>query len=1416
MKGKRTKKQTGSGTSFNQRLLLILSQAAQAVQRAHTPEDVYRTICEEIAGLGYHASIFDLTEDRTQLAASYMTFSPSVVQAAEKLTGLIAHDYRIPVTPGGFYHRIISNEQAVFSDPGGEPISEALPKAVGPLAGRLATLLDIGKAIYVPLKVGDEVHSLMTVMGADLTERDVATVAAFASQAAIALENARLYQAAQHEIAERKHAEALLRAQRDLALELGTMVELDQTLKTCVEAAIRIAGVDVGGVYLVDEASGDLDLAFAAGVSADFLAAASHYAPDSSNARLVMQGKPLYINYQKPGVPIDGTAPNEVLRATAVLPIHHEGQIIACLNVASREFDEIPLTVRDTLETIATQIGSAVTRARAETAAQENAERLRQNEATLRSIFRAAPAGIGVVYNRTLGWTNDLLRQMTGYSGEELAGQSARILYPSDEDYEYVGTAKYAQIREHGGGTVETRFQHKDGTIIDILLSSTALDPEDLSAGVVFTALDISEQKRAEAALRKHVHEIERFNRLATGREQRIIELKRQVNALARAANRPPPYEPVEQRSETDNELEPDLETIESDPHPDKPAQEYELADLIDLDQMQHLLDSFGDAAGISSAIADQQGKILISTHWQRLCTDFHRVNAGTYARCMESEAILGEQAQHSEQVALRRCPNGLADAAAPIVIAGKHAGYAFVGQFLLEPPDEAFFLQQAREYGFDQAAYMAALTQVPIISQEQLPALFSFLTSATKLVATIGLERIQAKKAESALARRAKELDRVNRELVRQREAAMNLAQDIDEARLAAEQAGKALQESESRFRTLSEASPAGVYIVQDDRFQYVNPALAAIFGYTPEALIGKMGSLDLIHPSHRPFVAESMRQRLAGESESDHYTALGIRQDGELIHIEVLGRRIDHGGRPALMGNVLDISKRIQAEAERERLLAQIQEQARQMQQIVDTVPEGVLLLDAENRVILANPVGEQDIALLSKARIGDTLTALHAVPLSDLATWPNDTSWHDIHTQERTFEAIMRPVQSAPQALRWVLVIRDLTHEREMQERVRHRERLAAIGQLAGGVAHDFNNLLTAIRGYTQFALDELSSGDPIRSDLEEVQAASDRATTLTRQLLAFSRRQVLRPRVLDLNAVIVDMEKMLYRLIGEDVELTTTLDRSLGQVKADPGQIEQVIVNLCVNARDAMPQGGKLVLATENAILDAHDCQQHIEVEPGAYVMLTVSDTGIGMDETIMAHLFEPFFTTKREGEGTGLGLATVHGIIKQSGGHIEVDSEPGRGTTFRIYLPQGSRTPQTHMPAAPDNTLPRGTETILMAEDEEVVRSLAHRILTRQGYRVLTAEHVEAVLHLSIEYDKQIDLLITDVVMPGMNGPELAERVMASRPEIKVLYMSGHTDESLERRGMLAPEVALLEKPFTQHALTSKVREVLDQ
>ena len=393
-----------------------------------------------------------------------------------------------------------------------------------------------------------------------------------------------------------------------------------------------------------------------------------------------------------------------------------------------------------------------------------------------------------------------------------------------------------------------------------------------------------------------------------------------------------------------------------------------------------------------------------------------------------------------------------------------------------------------------------------------------------------------------------------------------------------------------------------------------------------------------------------------------------------------------------------------------------------------------------------------------------------------------------------------------------------VRDITEHKKLEAQLRMAQKMEAIGKLAGGVAHDFNNILTVIMGNAGLALMEVGKDDTLRQEIEEIRKAGERAASLTRQLLAFSRKQIVQPEILDINELLIDTEKMLGRLIGEDIELLTIPEPALWQVKIDPGQIEQVIINLAINARDAMPKGGKLTIETANADLNENYFREHgIEGEkPGHYAMLAVSDTGTGIDKKTLEHIFEPFFTTKEVGKGTGLGLSTVYGIVKQNNGFLWVYSEPGQGTTFKVYLPEVKKEADQEKKEQTRVDDPGGSETVLIVEDNDLLRNFAQKALQGCGYRVLNAENGEDALMVCKEHDSQIDLMITDVVMPKMGGRETAKLLQPFYPQMKVIYMSGYTDNAIVHHGVLEPGLNFLEKPFTPEGLARKAREVLDE
>ena len=580
------------------------------------------------------------------------------------------------------------------------------------------------------------------------------------------------------------------------------------------------------------------------------------------------------------------------------------------------------------------------------------------------------------------------------------------------------------------------------------------------------------------------------------------------------------------------------------------------------------------------------------------------------------------------------------------------------------------------------------------------------------------------------------------------------------------------------------------------------------------------------LVHPDDLARAAAALERALQGEGRYDVEYRV-TRPDGQLriIHSQGDVTRTDTGRPLRIFGTIQDITDLRRAETELRASERAVIERNSLLNAVVEGTSGAVFVKDLAGRYVMINTacarlfgltvdevLGRNDHDLFPPDVADDMVAHDQQVLTSGTAQTIEEAPTAGGSTETYlTTRGVYRDAQN--QVIGLVGFSRDITDLKRLEQQFRQAQKMEAVGQLAGGVAHDFNNLLTAIIGFGEMAFNSLAPGDPNSELITEIRRAGQRAANLTRQLLAFSRKQVLRPEVVSLNALLGDVMKLLQRLIGEDIELSLSPLAELGLAKIDPGQFEQAIINLAVNARDAMPHGGRLLIETTNVELDAAYASLHEDVAPGAYVMVAVSDSGLGMDETTRAHIFEPFFTTKPTGEGTGLGLAMVYGFVKQSGGHVEAYSEPGRGTTFKIFLPcvvDGVVTP----PADDTAAMPTGHETVLLVEDEEAVRTLAARVLQSAGYTVLIARNGPEAIRLAGEHQETIQLLATDLVMPRMSGLEVASQLTETRPGIRILLMSGYPNEAAMRHGV-PPGASLLQKPFNAVALARAVRRVLD-
>jgi PAS domain S-box-containing protein len=638
--------------------------------------------------------------------------------------------------------------------------------------------------------------------------------------------------------------------------------------------------------------------------------------------------------------------------------------------------------------------------------------------------------------------------------------------------------------------------------------------------------------------------------------------------------------------------------------------------------------------------------------------------------------------------------------------------------------------------------------------------------------------------------------------------------------------QAEKILRESEERFSSAFEFAPIGVALVSPDgHWLKVNRAICAIVGYSEAELLTRTFQ-DITHPEDLEADLEYVRRLLAGEIRSYQIEKRYVHADGHFVTVLLNVSLVRDGqGQPRyFISQIQDIT-------ERQRAKAALTQERNLLRTMIDNSPDAIYIKDPSGRKTLVNPaelknmgckteteaIGKSDFEIYPQELAAEYFANDQAViqtgqPLINheekVVTPDGETHW-SLNTKI--------PLRDATGTIIGLVGMgRDITERKRIEAQLFQSQKMETVGKLAGGVAHEFNSILTAIIIQSDLLLGDLPAGSPLTESVTGIAKAANRAATLTRQLLAYGRRQFLQPETLDLNRIISGMESVFHNLAGADVGVQIVPAADLQAVKADAGQIEQVIINMVINARDAMPNGGKLTLETANVSLDAESVGRYLELKPGDYVMLAITDTGTGMSPEVKARAFEPFFSTKGVGQGTGLGLSTCYGIIKQSGGHISVYSEPGRGTAFKIYLPQVESPTKIPMQRLDTPDLPRGTETILLVEDDPALREMAATLLKRLGYTVFAAANGIEALGLKQQRGiGHIDLLFTDVVMPHMNGKELAERVVALFPHTKILFTSAYTENAIVHQGVLDKGVSLLQKPFTPSALARKLRAVLD-
>jgi len=799
----------------------------------------------------------------------------------------------------------------------------------------------------------------------------------------------------------------------------------------------------------------------------------------------------------------------------------------------------------------------------------------------------------------------------------------------------------------------------------------------------------------------------------------------------------------------------------------------YELSDLIDVEETQHLLDSFCDAVGIAAAIIDLGGELLVGSRWQRVCTDFHRVNERTCEKCIESDTQLANELQEGKRFSIYQCQNGLTDAASPIIIEGEHIANAFVGQFFLKKPDQEFFSRQAATYGFEETAYLDALSEVPIVKEEYLPVILNFLASFAEMVAKMGLVHMQQIEAQEAL------------------------------------------QESEEKYRNIVENTLDAIMLTRPDGIiSYLSPACKEVLGYDPEDLVSKQPWI--MHPDDLEKVKEVHYQALKGKSGSNFEYRIKTKK-GEM-------KWVSHAWSPILTDGKLQLIVSVIRDITERRQMEEILRESEEKYRILVENANDAIYIAQDGVIKFPNPKAEE-------------LTGYSAEEAAEMPfvnfIHPEDREMVFASYQRRlkgeeppspySFRIRNKAGEELLVQLNSVLVtwegrpatlnfLRDITQQKKLEAQLQQSQKMEAIGTLAGGIAHDFNNILMGIQGHVSLMSLDTNSDHPHSEHLKGIEALVIRAADLTRQLLGFARGGKYEVKPTDLNNLIKKSSEMFGRT-KKEITIRRKYQKNIWTVEVDRGQIEQVFLNLYVNAWQAMDRGGELYLQTENTTLD-ESYVKPFQVKPGNYVKITVTDTGEGMDEETQRRIFDPFFTTKETGGGTGLGLASAYGIIKNHGGIINVYSEKGKGTTFTIYLPASEKEIPKEK-KGPEGVL-KGKETVLLIDDEDMIIEVGEEILKSLGYKVMIARSGKEAIEIYKENKDKIDMVIMDMIMPEMSGGKTYDLLKEINPNIKVLLSSGYSINGQATEIMERGCDGFIQKPFNMEQLSRKMREILDR
>lgn len=812
----------------------------------------------------------------------------------------------------------------------------------------------------------------------------------------------------------------------------------------------------------------------------------------------------------------------------------------------------------------------------------------------------------------------------------------------------------------------------------------------------------------------------------------------------------------------------------------------YSFKELVDIEKLRTLFESFTAATGFTTGLVDQQtNEVLIGTGWRDICTKFHRACDASVQHCKSSNKKLTSGLDKPGEIRIDYCENGLIDGSTPIIIEGKHLANLFTGQILFSPPDIERFKKQAKKFDYDEKAYLEALKKVPVVDEKIFIAKLNFLALLATMIAEIGLTELRIKIANEDTSKQKVLLDSL-----------INSIPDL--------------------------------IFYKDKQSVYIggNKAFEEYAGRSMKDIIGKT-DFDMFPKETAEFFREKDRKIL------EEIRALSNEEwieypDGRRVLLDTLKTPYysPNGTVLGLIGVSRDITKMKKAEDD-------LKESEKRYRRIFEESKDVIFVSTKEGRFLDMNPAGLQlfgysslediqkiDIPLNLYQNHSDRIKYLERIKEFGFVKDYELTLKKKDGSEVIVLETTTAIYDDEKNIIACRGIMRDVTEKRRLEEQLNQAQKMESIGTLAGGVAHDFNNLLTVINGYAEMALMQIDETNPLHKDILSIQQAGKRAETLTGQLLAFSRKQIYKTEIVEINLVISSIDKMLRRLIGEDISINTVLTDGLPNIKADKSQIEQIFINLVVNARDAIRAVTKadflkkITIETGQVYLDKDYVSKHSGSQQGRHIFFAVSDNGIGMDEQTKQKIFEPFFTTKAKFKGTGLGMSMVYGIVKQNNGSVYVYSEPGEGTMFKIYWPSTDEK-HTAVKEITSNENIYGSETILFVEDDENVCSFATKALTNLGYKVFKATNGRLALEL-IENEKlKFDLVITDLIMPELNGKEFVDKVKRIVPLVSVIYVSGYTDNHIVHNGLLDEDINFIHKPYSVQVLATKVRQVLD-